>query len=746
MTVANNYAPVVAAANGSTTAFSGSWNAISAAALVVQLLNTTTGIYTTITQGVGSTQYQITSLTSSGFGISFNTAPVSGNNVVISRNTAPTQTVPYTTSRGFQGVVEEGSFDALTNMVQELTDLVGNSIQVPVGDTPTTLFLPIASLRAQKALIFDASGNVTVSVDNYDDQVAAVAASAAAAASSASSATSSASAASGSASTASSQATAAAGSATSAAGSATTATTEAGIATTQAGNASTSATAAAASATSASTSAGTATTQAGIATTQAGNASTSATAASGSATTASTQAGIATTQAGNAATSATAAAASATSAANFAAGLIDTSTTSNTIGTGSKSFTCSTGKQFAAGQFISIANTPTPTNYMHGQVTSYNSGTGALVVNVTDTGGSGTFTAWSISVSGSQGATGPSGSGYSEHTISGATNAVSSQYYVATTALTLTMPISTGQTTAFSDIIFAEGGNVTIALASGTDHINGGSAGASITVLQGQIVIATTDAAGNYYVGTVAAITNAMLAPMAANTVKVNATSGSATPTDLALAASNLLGMGSTGNIAPITIGTGLGITGTVLSNTKTDVVSVKQQIFTAGGTYTPSTGMIYCKVRMIGGGAGGGSSSNIGGGSGEYAEGLFTAATIGSSQTVTIGAGGVGGTTVAAGGTTSLGAILTAVGGAIATGFGGTGGTGTGLHIQGGDGDANAGRGNGGSGYFGGAGLCGGTTGQPGKVNSGGGGGGGSGTAGNGGTGVMIIEEYCTQ
>ena len=64
MTVANNYAPVVTAANGSTTVFSGSWNAISASNLVVQLLNTTTGVYTTVSQGVASNQYQVTSLTS----------------------------------------------------------------------------------------------------------------------------------------------------------------------------------------------------------------------------------------------------------------------------------------------------------------------------------------------------------------------------------------------------------------------------------------------------------------------------------------------------------------------------------------------------------------------------------------------------------------------------------------------------------------------------------------------------------
>ena len=213
MTVANNYAPVVATANGTTTAFSGSWNAISASYLVVQLLNTTTGAYTTVYQGVGVNQYQVTSLTSSGFGISFNTAPASGYEVVISRKTTQQQTVPYTTSRGFQGSVEEGSFDALTNMMQELSYQSSNSINAPVGDTATSLQLPIASLRAGYVLAFDSSGNVIVSTQTLTQ----IQAGSTAAAGSATAAAASAANASSSASTASTAATAAAASAASAA-------------------------------------------------------------------------------------------------------------------------------------------------------------------------------------------------------------------------------------------------------------------------------------------------------------------------------------------------------------------------------------------------------------------------------------------------------------------------------------------------------------------------------------------------
>lgn len=74
------------------------------------------------------------------------------------------------------------------------------------------------------------------------------------------------------------------------------------------------------------------------------------------------------------------------------------SATSMTIGTGSKSLTIETGKGFAVGQVLMLASTASPTNYMTGQVTSYNSGTGALEVNVTSAAGSGTIAAWTVSV------------------------------------------------------------------------------------------------------------------------------------------------------------------------------------------------------------------------------------------------------------------------------------------------------------------------------------------------------------
>jgi hypothetical protein len=84
-----------------------------------------------------------------------------------------------------------------------------------------------------------------------------------------------------------------------------------------------------------------------------------------------------------------------------APGTSATSTTSLTVGTGSKSFTLAqTGKQFALGQNVVVANTATPTNNMVGTITAFDPNSGAMTISVSTTSGSGTFTAWTVSLSG----------------------------------------------------------------------------------------------------------------------------------------------------------------------------------------------------------------------------------------------------------------------------------------------------------------------------------------------------------
>lgn len=99
-----------------------------------------------------------------------------------------------------------------------------------------------------------------------------------------------------------------------------------------------------------------------------------------------------------AASSATASANSATSALN-APGTNATSTTSLAIGTGSKTFTIQTGKAFSIGQVMVVASAATPANWMWGQVTAHNSGTGSITLDVTVIGGAGTLADWTLSLS-----------------------------------------------------------------------------------------------------------------------------------------------------------------------------------------------------------------------------------------------------------------------------------------------------------------------------------------------------------
>jgi hypothetical protein len=132
--------------------------------------------------------------------------------------------------------------------------------------------------------------------------------------------------------------------------------------------------------------------------------------------------------------------------------------------------------------------------------------------------------------------------------------------------------------------------------------------------------------------------------------------------------------------------------------------LSIKIVVITASGTYTPTAGMTSCIAEVIGGGGGGGGAvggsaagwySGGGGGSGSYAKRALSAATIGVSQSVTIGAGGSSsaGGNGTAGGDTSLGALVLAHGGGgglactpSQLGTGGAGGNvGTGDFIAGG-------------------------------------------------------------
>lgn len=83
-----------------------------------------------------------------------------------------------------------------------------------------------------------------------------------------------------------------------------------------------------------------------------------------------------------------------------APGAAGTSTTSMTIGTGTQTFTTQTGKAWQVGQPAMIASTASPLNWMAGTITAYNTSTGAMTVVTARASGTGTFTAWTVSLTG----------------------------------------------------------------------------------------------------------------------------------------------------------------------------------------------------------------------------------------------------------------------------------------------------------------------------------------------------------
>lgn len=385
--------------NGSTTAFTLSRN---------MSTGNETALLVTIS---GVTQAPTAAYSVSGTTLTFTSAPPSGTSNI---------RVRYIGAMAVDaGLASAAATSAATSATAASTQATnaGNSATAAAASATTAATQATNASNSATAAAGSAS-TATTQATNAANSAAAAAGSVSSVATSATNAANSATAAAGSATTASTQATNAANSATAAATSATTASTHASnaansatnagsfatTASTHATNAGNSATAAAGSATSAansataaSTSSNSASTSYSLAAIQATNASNSATAAAGSATAAATSAA-------NASTSATNAASSATAAQGYLAPATSTSTSSVTIGTGSKSFTVETGKPWVPGMPLNIAVTASPSvNFMTATVTSYNSGTGALVVDVTAVAGSGTYSAWSLSLKGASG-------------------------------------------------------------------------------------------------------------------------------------------------------------------------------------------------------------------------------------------------------------------------------------------------------------------------------------------------------
>ena len=82
----------------------------------------------------------------------------------------------------------------------------------------------------------------------------------------------------------------------------------------------------------------------------------------------------------------------------------------------------------------------------------------------------------------------------------------------------------------------------------------------------------------------------------AANTIMANATGSTGTFTGIAIAASELVGRGASGNIGPITLGAGLSLSGSVLNNTcglgtvTSVAVAMPAEFSVSGSAFQPDT------------------------------------------------------------------------------------------------------------------------------------------------------------
>lgn len=177
-----------------------------------------------------------------------------------------------------------------------------------------------------------------------------------------------------------------------------------------------------------------------------------------------------------------------------------TSTTSNTIGTGSKTFTtnlAATATAFSVGERVRVASTANPANYMEGIITSFSSTT--LVVNVDLVGGSGTLASWNFGIAGDRGATGSTGNtgaqgptGPKGISVAGPTGSENITLFYTTQALTLSQVRA---------VVAGTSPSVTYTISSGSDrssatttHVNAATVTSSTTGTDATIANASISA------------------------------------------------------------------------------------------------------------------------------------------------------------------------------------------------------------------------------------------------------------
>lgn len=135
---------------------------------------------------VESVDYSVGTPSDSGANITLMSAPGVGvANVIIYRDPDFFQSTDLPTNGRFPADSVERMVDKVTLVVQRLKDLIDRSVRLSDADSSTAVTFTLPIDRANKAMVFDADGNITASADIYEDQAQNAASSAADAAASA---------------------------------------------------------------------------------------------------------------------------------------------------------------------------------------------------------------------------------------------------------------------------------------------------------------------------------------------------------------------------------------------------------------------------------------------------------------------------------------------------------------------------------------------------------------------------------
>jgi collagen type VII alpha len=226
-----------------------------------------------------------------------------------------------------------------------------------------------------------------------------------------------------------------------------------------------------------------------------------------------------------------------------------TSTTSLTLGTGNQSLTVETGLAYSIAQDVIIAYDDN--NHMHGLLVSYNSVTGAMVVDVSEVTGSGTYTSWDVNLNGAVGATGSTGpQGPAGSSITGATGPVGAtgpagatgagatgptgatglpgDRYQTTSTTTLTLATGSQSLTVETGLAYSIGQDVLIAY-DDTNHMHGLCT--SYDELTGAMVVNVDSVTGSGTYSAWAVNLNGAVGPQGATGAGATGATGVAGPT-----------------------------------------------------------------------------------------------------------------------------------------------------------------------------------------------------------------------